>query len=290
MTKNPIFPIGHFYSPIVDPDELKEREPGFWEPKESMPGLDMNPESHRDVLENVIQKWHSHFNYPTDEKDASATGFHLSNDQFTWLDARALFCFMCEWKPKRIIEVGSGYSTAIMLDVKRRFLDDGTEITCVEPYPRPVLRQSLKYGGARLVQKKAQLLDPAFFDVLEAGDILFIDSSHVVKTGSDCSFLYLEVLPRLKPGVLVHIHDIFIPFEYPKKWAVEENRSWNEQYILRALLAHTYAYRVKFGSAYASYKFKELAQKVVESNPAYGVGGGSFWIERTDILSLPRST
>lgn len=274
-----LFPPGHFYSPIVDVDEISIREEAFWTQRH-LPGVDLRDEFQQHVLMETIAKWMPYFNYPIDESDANHNGYFLANDQFTWLDARSLFAFMCEFRPSRIIEVGSGYSTSIMIDVNSRFLDSSTCITCIEPYPRPVLRKSLASGGADLVQQKVQDVDPSFFDQLERGDFLFIDSSHVVKTGSDCAYLYLEVLPRLNPGVLIHIHDIFLPFEYPKRWVIEENRSWNEQYILNALLTHSRGFQVIFGSAYVAALHREKASKAVSANPEFGVGGGSFWIER----------
>lgn len=281
MPTSPIFPLGHFYSPIVDVSEVLERGERFWQPAGDLPGIDLNDASQIRVLTEVLPKWMPDFDYPVDEADAPAGGFFLANDQFTWLDARTLFAFLCEWKPSKIIEVGSGYSTSIMLDARRRFLADTTAITCIEPYPRPVLRKALEHGGAELLERKVQSLEASFFDQLEAGDVLFIDSSHVSKTGSDCNFLYLDVLPRLKAGVRIHIHDIFLPFEYPKRWVVDENRSWNEQYLLRALLTHSNAFEVIFGSAYASAFHHELAASAVATNPSFGVGGGSFWIERS---------
>lgn len=245
-----------------------------------LPGVDLNDPSQVKLLD-VITRWMPQFDYPVTQDETGTLGYFLANDQFTWLDVRALFAFMCEWRPSRVIEVGSGFSTAIMLDVRRKFLGEQTAITCIEPYPRPVLQHALESGGATLLQQKVQELDAGFFDVLEPGDILFIDSSHVVKTGSDCCFLYLEVLPRLKPGVRIHVHDIFLPAEYPRRWVIEENRSWNEQYILQALLAHSHGFKVLFGSAYVAMAHHDLAAAAVAPLPDYGVGGGSFWIERS---------
>jgi hypothetical protein len=118
------------------------------------------------------------------------------------------------------------------------------------------------------------------FDKLKRGDILFIDSSHVCKTASDVNFLYFEVLPRLKAGVLVHIHDIFLPFEYPVEWVMDDNRSWNEQYLLRALMMHSRAFRVLFGCRYAQDKFPGLVERALGLSAGHGFGGGSFWLKK----------
>jgi hypothetical protein len=106
--------------------------------------------------------------------------------------------------------------------------------------------------------------------------VLFIDSSHVSKTGSDVNFLYLEVLPRLAPGVWIHLHDIFLPNDYPREWVLEEERSWNEQYLVQALLMYSRAFAVRFGSACAFHLFPELVESVFGSR----LGGGSLWIEK----------
>lgn len=181
-------------------------------------------------------------------------------------------------KPRRIIEVGSGFSSLLMADVKARLGPQGPHITCIEPYPREFLRRpDLQID--QLIVEKVQNVKSDLFLSLKAGDILFIDSSHVIKTGSDVQYLYLEILPRIPTGVLVHIHDIFLPAEYPKKWALEENRSWNEQYLLQALLAHSNKFSVFFGCCYAHYFLSESLSKALgrAGKPSYG--GGSFWIE-----------
>ena len=133
---------------------------------------------------------------------------------------------------------------------------------------------------SELVTQKVQDIPLAEFDKLKRGDILFIDSSHVCKTASDVNFLYFEVLPRLKAGVLVHVHDIFLPFEYPVEWVMEDNRSWNEQYLLRALLMYSRAFRVMFGCMYAQDKFPDLVERALGLPAGGGFGGGSFWLKK----------
>jgi hypothetical protein len=125
-----------------------------------------------------------------------------------------------------------------------------------------------------------QDVDPQLFDELDSGDVLFIDSSHVAKTGSDVNHLCFEVLPRLRCGVRIHFHDIFLPADYPKPWVLDENRSWNEQYVVRALLMFSSVFRVLFGSSYAFAAHAEaLREALGEPGGAY-YGGGSLWIEK----------
>jgi hypothetical protein len=271
-------PPGHFYSPIADPQDLVERQAKIWPPSPEIVGVDFRPEEHSRILTDVFPRFIGEYDYPDSEGDATDDqSYYTNNSQFGWLDSRALFVLLREWRPKRLIEVGSGFSSLLAADVNRRFLEGSCEITCVEPYPRPFLERGIP-GVASLVKERVQLLEPSFFtERLEPGDVLFIDSSHVVKTGSDVVHLLFEVLPRLSPGVRVHFHDVFFPADYPKSWAITENRSWNEQYVLRALLMYSTAFRVAFGCNYAFTRFPDLVSAAL-GRP--GFGGGSFWIER----------
>jgi hypothetical protein len=135
-------------------------------------------------------------------------------------------------------------------------------------------------GITELMVQKVQDVSLSVFESLAAGDVLFIDSSHVSKTGSDVNYLYFEVLPRLKPGVKIHIHDIFLPNEYLKDWVVTDKRSWNEQYLLRALLMYSTAFRVVFGNAFAFATMPELVRDALSLPEGQAFGGGSIWIER----------
>src|ERR1700732_2462923 len=178
------YPNGHFYSPVVDPEEIRLGAAKTW-PEEitSISGIDLNSPSHEYILEKLFPKYYPEFDYPEHgEEDDVLKSFYIQNSQFSWLDARSLFVLLREWKPKRIIEVGSGYSTALMNDVNLRFLNKLSSITAIEPFPRPFLR-SLE--TIKLIEEKVQHVSFDVFDELERGDILFIDSSHVSKTGSD---------------------------------------------------------------------------------------------------------
>lgn len=216
------------------------------------------------------------FDYPdAGPDDESPHQYYDGNSQFNGMDARLAFGLLRLWRPGRIIEVGSGYSTLLMVDVVGRHLSGQTRITCVEPFPRPFLR---KLAGIELLESKVQDVDSAMFESLGRGDVLFIDSSHVSKTGSDVNFLFFEVLPRLKAGVHIHFHDIFLPYEYPKDWVMDESISWNEQYLLRALLMFSAdTFKVTLGCAYAVTQLRHLAEPIRNGR---GATGGSFWITK----------
>lgn len=274
----PIFPYGHYYSPIVDTAEVERQGEEIWCDTAQIPGVDMNVQRHLEILTQWFPKYIAEYPYE-DSGDAAdpATFFNL-NDQFGWLDARLLYVLLRRIQPKRIIEVGSGFSSLLMADVNCRHFGDSIRFSCIEPFPRAFLKRGIP-GITTLVEKRVQEVDLQTFDALGEGDILFIDSSHVAKTGSDVLHLFFKVLPRLRSGVIVHVHDIFLPLEYPKEWVIEQNRSWNEQYLLRALLMFSSRFRVLFGSAYAALRHPNEVVKALARPDGHGMSGGSFWIE-----------
>jgi hypothetical protein len=152
-------------------------------------------------------------------------------------------------------------------------------ISCIEPYPRAA-RHSPALGLERLISNKVQEIGRAPFDALEAGDALFIDSSHAAKTGSDVNHLCFEVLPPLRKGVRAHFHDIFLPEDYPKPLALDENRGWNEQYLDRALLMYSSHCRVLFGCSYAYVAHATALREALREPNGMSYGGGSLWIEK----------
>jgi hypothetical protein len=277
-TPKTLFAPGHSYSPIVDVDELRAQEARVWPPKPMVLGIDFNDAHHERVLREYFPAFYADFAYPA-KSDDNPLQFYLDNDQFSWLDCRALFVLLRAWRPKRFIEVGSGFSTLLVADVNRRFLGGLMKISCIEPYPRDALR-SPALGLERLITRKVQDVDLALFDELDAGDVLFIDSSHVAKTGSDVNHLCFEVLPRLRRGGHVHFHDIFLPSDYPKPWVLDENRSWNEQYVVRALLMFSSLFRVLFGSSYAFVVHAAALREALRDPGGAYYGGGSLWIEK----------
>lgn len=271
------FPDGHFYSPIVSKAELESNAAWTWPEKPRILGIDFNEAEQTRWLTEVLPRHLPDFDYP-DEPDGrgNGSGFYIKNPAFSWLDARMLFALLRELRPRRMIEIGSGFSSLLTADVNRRFLNGNLELTCIEPYPRDFLRKGV-VGISSLVERRVQDVPLETFAALEAGDILFIDSSHVAKTGSDVNFIYFEILPRLREGVLIHIHDIFLPHDYPKNWVLDIGLNWNEQYLVRALLMYSSAFEVLFGCAYAAARFPELVRQAL-GGELYG--GGSLWLRK----------
>jgi hypothetical protein len=275
------FPPGHFYSPVPDAADLETRAAAIWGRTDlRTPGIDYNDVLHEAILREWFPRYLPDYAYPDHgPADSRLETFYSRNSQFGWLDSRALFVLLRAWRPARVIEVGSGYSSLLMADVNVRFLDGAADITCIEPYPRPFLRRPVA-GISRLIESKVQQVPLATFQALGAGDVLFIDSSHVSKTGSDVNTLFLTVLPVLRPGVRVHVHDIWLPQDYPRDWVLRLGYHWNEQYLLQALLARNGGvFRVVFGCNYASLRFPDLVGKALGFPAGPGFGGASFWFE-----------
>ena len=153
------------------------------------------------------------------------------------------------------------------------------QLCSIEPFPRAELRSPALRPG-RLIEHRVQDVDIRLFEQLDAGDVLFVDSSHVAKTGSDVNHLFFEVLPRLRKGVRLHFHDIFFPHDYPKPWVLDENRSWNEQYLVRALLMYSTHFRVLFGCNYAYTAHHTALREALHEPDGACYGGGSLWIEK----------
>lgn len=273
------FPAGHFYSPVVDPGELLPSR--IWPADPQVLGIDFNDASHIQILAEHFPRYHPLYDYAeTGEETPALRQFFTDNSQFGWLDSRTLFVLLHAWRPRRIVEVGSGFSSLLMADVNRRWFGSSIDVACIEPFPRAFLKSGIE-GISRLVEAKVQDVPPDEFARLRDGDILFIDSSHVAKTGSDVNFLVFEVLPRLAPGVFVHVHDVFLPHDYAKEWVIDQNRSWNEQYVLRALLMYSTAFRVIFGSSYALHAHRTLLVSALAFPDGRSFAGGSFWFQRT---------
>jgi hypothetical protein len=271
-----LFPIGHFYSPIADPVDITARADKIWNNADAMQGIDLNIPKQLELLEQ-LKPYPATIDYPI-ENNGDEKSYFYKNDQYPVLDAEFLYAALCHFKPKTVIEIGSGYSSLITADVNRRLLGNSVEFLCIEPYPRQFLIDGVE-GISQLIIQKVEDVDLTFFERLNEGDILFIDSSHVSKVGSDVNFLFFEVIPRLKKGVMVHIHDIFLPDEYPKVWAIDQGRNWNEQYLLQAFLQFNSDWEVMWSAHFMATRRTARVQEVFPRFPELG-GGGSFWLRR----------
>lgn len=275
----PGHPVGHYYSPVVDPEELEGHfAPDRRRPIESLAGLDITEADVRATFE-ALRPFIGTHHFPEHKREGER--YFADNKIYPLGDAIILSAMLQLKRPAQVIEIGSGFSTACMLDtIGRAGLD--TRITCIEPYAER-LRSTLTADDERrlsIVEEPVQTSDPALYETLGPGDILFIDSTHVLKTGSDVCFELFEILPRLAPGVMVHFHDIHYPFEYADAWIFDRRYSWNEVYAVRAFLM----YNRRFRTRYFNHYFGNLHRAELES--AYGARvtnpGGGLWIQVVD--------
>jgi hypothetical protein len=199
--------------------------------------------------------------------------FFWDNNVFSFSDALSYYCFIRMVKPKTILEIGSGFSTLVAIEAVRK--NQHGKIVCIEPFPKSFLETN---PVIELVRRKAQDIDPDFLNNLLAdGDILFIDSTHTVKTGSDCLHIYLRLLPQIKRNIHVHVHDVFLPFGLPVSWLLDKQIFWTEQYLLLAFLIDNPKASVCYGSMYHSAFNPEALEKMMLNKTLFG--GSSFWFE-----------
>lgn len=264
-----IVPNGHYYSPIPNVQELFIESPDTRYQRSIDPlGIDLNYQSQLDYFNLFLQN-NEEFNSTLFNR------FSLSNGFFEYADALSLYTIYKEKRPKQVIEVGSGYSSALFLDCNN-FLQTNTAFTFIEPYPERLysILNEENLHSTTIYENKVQAIHPSVFEELNENDILFIDSSHVSKFESDVNYLFFEILPRLKKGVIIHIHDIFNNFEYPTEWLYQENRFWNESYIVRAFLQFNDLFKIIFWDNYMLNKHPESAPEKLNGF------GCSMWIEK----------
>jgi len=280
ITTRELFPPGHFHSPTPDQKWIRNNRPRLFSQQiDAIPGVDLRDREQLQLFEELVDLFGEF-----ETVDMQADGWRYvpdapSNDFFALNCAFLLYAMLRRFRPRRIHEVGSGFSSALMLDVDQCFLDRQTQFTFIEPYPARL--ESLLRGEdakrCRILKMPVQDVELQEFTALEENDFLFVDSSHVSKIGSDVNVLLFDVLPLLNPGVLVHFHDIHWPFEYSESFLME-GRYWNESYMLRAFLQYNNAFEVIMFDDYLAQRHATTFQR---SLPAFPGGlGGSLWLRR----------
>jgi len=273
-----VLPIDdHYYQPMVNPLKHLNRP---LENDRQLPGINWNIDEQLALLQR--------FNYndelkliPLEKKDAGQFQYYYNNNSFAAGDAEFLYNMIRCFKPKTFIEVGCGYSTKLAIQAETKNASENPADTCrhicIEPYEMPWLEQL----NVEVIRSRVELVDKTLFAQLDANDILFIDSSHIIRPQGDVLFEILQVLPTLKKGVLVHVHDIFSPKDYPKEWIVDKHCLWNEQYLLEAFLSFNNQYRVIGALNFLRHHhFDAFITKCPQSGATPADEPGSFWITR----------
>lgn len=270
----------HYYSPIVSLDQARQ----VYRAQRSYEfALQSQLDAKQwELMKNLLSYVEELRDIP---RDPLHRGFYWNNPMFPPLDAIAYYGLNRELRPCRVFEIGSGHSTLIAL--KAAAYHDQTTITCIEPYPGAELNSVA--DRIRLISSPIEKVNLNLFSELEEGDILFFDTSHTVKIGSDVNYIIFEVLPRLAPGVWIHCHDIFLPFEYPKHWIHEIGIQWNEQYLIGALLMSSSSYKVKLMNYWLSTTYAEELNNYCQMLPIWnltenlgGARGASLWMLKMD--------
>lgn len=246
----------HYYLPIPDESDLSDE---YWDKRSELVGMEMNDERVLKLMEEVFPRYLDEFRREFPLHDDGKAQFHLINGSFMAIDAHVYYCFIRHFKPRRIIEVGAGNSTILAAAAGRRNGEEGgaeQDLTAIEPFPPPYLKGKVE-GLSRIIEDKIQRVGLDLFASLEAGDILFIDSTHVLREGGDVLYEYCEILPRLRPGVLVHIHDISLPKPYPRVYTESNHYYWNEQYLLQAFLSFNSNFEVMWPGNYMMLKYPQ---------------------------------
>jgi Methyltransferase domain len=268
-------PPGHFNSPLPSHAEIAAAysRGGFGPP---FPAVDLNAAEQLARLERFAAYYPEQ---PFPDQPTPGRRFHLANSSYGHHDAIMLYCMLREFRPGRIVEVGSGFSSAAILDLNEHVFGGTVEYTIIDP-DLSRLHSLLGAGAitsARLIAQAVQDAPMEIFASLRENDVLFIDSSHVSKVGSDVNRLIFDVLPALAPGVLIHFHDITGNLEYPRAW-LEEGRAWNELYLLRAFLMYNPAFRIELFSRWLA---SSRAQYLRERMPLCATeGGGQLWLRK----------
>jgi predicted O-methyltransferase YrrM len=249
----------HYYEPLPDFRSITREQT---ERKRAFPAIDFRRDEQLRLLRELEP-------YALELQQTDVV-----NDYFSGLDAVVYYSLIRQLKPRRIIEIGGGYSTRIAN--KALAANQSGRLTCIEPHPD----ERLDGSRVHLVTKRVEELDVSFFAALEANDILFIDSSHTVKFGSDVCYEFLEILPALKRGVWVHVHDIFFPHDYPAEWLLKRRLALNEQYLLEAFLSFNHDFEIALANHWLQLECPNEVARLWPNAVSSGAGASSFWMRR----------
>ena len=262
---------------IEDNRLRKLQSKGHWEEAKYTRGLALDDEKALRFLRETCLPFQSEYRTFARSANGDDTQFFLDNGWFESVDAEVLYSVVRSFHPANIIEVGSGFSTRVM----RRAIENGklhTKITSIDPHPNT----SVQPYSDEYVKSPVEDVEPSkILNLLKDGDILFIDSSHTVKSGGDVPYLFLDVLPQLPAGVFVHIHDIFLPFDYPAEW-VMDGWGWNEQYLVHAFLAYNRSFEILWPARYMWEYHRKAINDLIATATRFAKSPSSLWLRKSN--------
>ena len=272
----------HFYSPVPDIEDLKARH--VWDRRSAMAGIDMREDRQLELLAEQGREFGQECRWPHDPTGDSSQ-FFTNNSGFSYGCAAATHALLRKFKPRRVIEVGSGLSSRVIAAALRVNAEETgalADYTVVDPFPAEELERLP--GLTRLIKQRAETLDIDVFEELGPNDILFVDSGHTVRIGGDVNFLILDILPILVPGVIAHFHDIALPYEYAEVYFTNARfrMFWTEAYLLQAFLCHNNAYEILLAMNFLMLdRTREFRAAWPHYDPSiHRYVSHSFWIRR----------
>jgi predicted O-methyltransferase YrrM len=269
-----------FYSPIPDTRELGDN---LWLKRSELVGISINEQKQIETLSTFKHQFKNEYDTFPRNKTTSAHLYYLTNGAFGPVDGEMLYCMIRHLKPHRVMEIGAGNSTFLAAQAILVNKDEDEQYACdlvaIEPNPNRTLKAGFP-GLSALIPRQVQDVPISEFLRLKENDILFIDSSHVLKVGSDVQYEYAELLPRLKKGVIIHIHDIFWPCEYKKEWIKKYHWFWNEQYLLQAFLAFNNCFEILWMGSLMHLMHNNLLEKAFNSYKSDTDWPSSLWIRK----------
>jgi predicted O-methyltransferase YrrM len=268
-----VYPNGHYYSPIPNTDEIRINEKSIFE-LTKVADVKLYTEEQINFLKSSLALYHK---YPFKESPGPHHRYYHGNPFFNATDGLALYFVLNSFQPKRILEVGSGFSSALMLDTSELEFEVKPDFTFIDPFTERLesLLRPQDRSHCTIIKSPVQQVPLNEFQKLQSGDLLFIDSSHISKVGSDLNYLLFHVLPVLEDGVIIHFHDICYPFEYPKEW-VYNGIFWNEAYLLRAFLMNNDRYRILLFNHYMGSTHNDW----LRANMPLFTSGGSLYLRK----------
>lgn len=269
-------PPGHFGSPIPDFKDVIKRRDGLFDKKRNIFGVNINAEGQNKLLSNIEELIRD---FPFDANKSKGFRYYYDNSFFQKMDAMILFGILKKNKPEKVIEVGSGFSSALLLDINEFCLDSKINLTFIEPYPNRLysLLNKEDRESVNIIVDKIQNVDLELFSELGNNDILFLDTSHIMKMGSDISHWLFEILPRLQKGAIIHIHDIHYPFEYPFSHALRQ-KCYNEAYFIHSFLMYNNTFEIMLFNSWVCEFKQEWVQKHIGQND--NSCGSSLWLRK----------